>query len=101
MSDTVLLALISGGTAIAVAVLGVIQQVQLARLKDTTEAVHVLVNSNMGAQLRVSASALRRIFIMTKDPVDEKIAVEAENLLREHEQKQALVDSKNAQGKGL
>jgi hypothetical protein len=94
MHDTIILALISGGTAVVVAVLGVIQQLQLARLKSTTEAVHVLVNSNMGAQLRISATALRRVAKMTTDPADEKIAEQAEKLLHEHEKKQAVVDNK-------
>lgn len=55
-------------------------------------AIHTLVNSNMGAQLRISAVALRQLANRSADPQEIVIAEEAERLLREHERKQAVVD---------
>jgi hypothetical protein len=64
----------------------------LAAISATGEKTHILVNSNMGRQLQISAAALRRVAEFTKDPADEVIAREAEKLLKEHESKQARVD---------
>jgi hypothetical protein len=58
------------------------------------EAVHTLVNSNMGAQLSISAAALRRIADLTKKKEDEVLATEAQRLLEDHKSRQAIVDSK-------
>lgn len=55
--------------------------------------IHTLVNSNMGAQLKIGAIALRRIAIITKDAADIEAAKVAEDLLAEHVRKQAIVDS--------
>lgn len=60
------------------------------------DAVHTLVNSNMGVQLRVGAVALRRVAELTKHPDDRAAAELAEKLLAEHETKQAKVDSREA-----
>jgi hypothetical protein len=58
------------------------------------EAIHTLVNSNMGAQLKIAAVALRRLADNTTHPDDVAAAVLAEKLLHEHEIKQASVDAK-------
>lgn len=66
----------------------------LEEIKQTGEAVHVLVNSSMSAQLKISAVALKRIAVMTKDPDDIAAAELAEKLLKEHDDKQNKVDQK-------
>lgn len=60
----------------------------------TGEATHTLVNANYGAQLKISALALRRIAAITKDPDDVAAAELAEKLLKEHNEKQKTVDDK-------
>lgn len=62
--------------------------------KKTGDAIHVLVNSSMMAQLKISAVALRRIADLTKHAGDIAAAELAEKLLHEHEKKQAAVDAK-------
>ena len=59
-------------------------------------SIHTLVNSNMGAQLKISAIALRRVADLTKHPNDVAAADVAEKLLDEHEAKQATVDKKES-----
>ena len=70
---------------------------QIAHLTVVGEATHTLVNSNMGAQLRISAVALRSLADITKKPRDVAIADEAERLLADHMAKQAVVDEKGSQ----
>ena len=71
--------------------------VQLAQIAETGEKTHTLVNSNMGVQLRLNAVVTRRLAEITKGTpdgkADEEAATAAERLLREHEGKQAVVDS--------
>ena len=57
--------------------------------------IHTLVNSSMGLQLKMTAAALRRLALLTKDPEDEKAAQMAIELSKEHEAKQAEVDAGN------
>lgn len=64
-------------------------------ISKSTDAVHVLVNSNMGAQLKLGAELSRWKAVQTGEPADLKAADAAENLLKEHEAKQAIVDSKS------
>lgn len=59
----------------------------------TLEKIHVLVNSGMIAQLKISAVALRRVAKLSNDVDDGAAADLAEKLLHEHERKQAIVDS--------
>lgn len=74
--------------------------VAVAETKKTGESIHILVNSSMSYQLKVAMLALRRIAGFTKGtPVgeeDEAAAQQAEKLYREHEEKQGLVDEKDA-----
>lgn len=60
--------------------------------KKVGESIHVLVNSNMQAQLKISAIALRRIALLTSDKEDKIASQLADKLLREHEKKQTEVD---------
>lgn len=57
------------------------------------ETVHKLVNSQMGIQLALNAANSRWRADMSKKKADIKAANEAEDLLREHERKQAKVDA--------
>jgi len=66
---------------------------QLAGLKKVAVDTHTLVNSNMERQLRLTATALRRVSELTKNLDDEKAAALAEALLQEHVAKQAIVDA--------
>ena len=68
--------------------------VKLDKLAINSDKIHTLVNSNMGVQLRISASALRRVAEYSKDPQDIRIAEEAERLATDHESKQHKVDAK-------
>lgn len=62
------------------------------------EAVHVLVNNNMGIQLKISAVALRRIANMNKDSKEDQMAAKlAEAALKDHEKRQAELDSMKAE----
>ncbi len=65
----------------------------ITETKETAEKVHILVNSSMSAQLKISMMALQRIAAMTKHPEDIVAAETAENLFREHEVKQGKVDA--------
>lgn len=94
--------LIIGSVGAVITAIGVIlialMRSKVAQVEKTGEAVHVLVNSNMGLQLRVSAVALRRVADMTSDTGDARAAEMAEQLLAEHEAKQAAVDASEQQG---
>lgn len=61
------------------------------------KANHVLLNSNMAAQLKISAVALRRIADLTKGSGDDEAAILAEKLLEEHDAKQSELDTKVSQ----
>lgn len=69
---------------------------KLDRMEKVGVATHTLVNSNMGAQLKISAVALRRVAnLMRGQPGhedDESAAVLAEKNLSDHVNKQAIVD---------
>jgi len=68
---------------------------RLESVAKTTESVHILVNSSMSAQLRISALALRRIAGMTSNKTDIEAAELAERLFQDHERKQQRVDDKS------
>jgi hypothetical protein len=75
--------------------------VKFDALAKVTDKTHTLVNSRMGAQLRIAASALRRLAGQPgATPEDVAIAEEAEKLSREHEAMQAKVDDKQARQEG-
>jgi len=101
------------GAAAAVSVSAVAEEAKISRkelasqtadvakaLEISTESankqltsIHTLVNANMGAQLKISAVALRRVADLTKHPDDAIAAETAERLLAEHVSKQAAVDA--------
>jgi hypothetical protein len=71
---------------------------KLNAIAATGEKTHTLVNSAMGAQLKMHAAVTRRLAILTKDSADVEAANQAEQLLKEHEGKQAKVDAKESEG---
>ena len=66
---------------------------KLKNLAIVAHSTHLLVNSNLNAQLKISAVALRRLAIISKDADDIAAAELAEKLLHEHEAKQKQVDA--------
>ena len=64
----------------------------LASIAEVADQTHALVNSNMGAQLKVSAVALRRVAHLTSDLEDVAAAELAERALEEHVAKQSRAD---------
>jgi len=66
---------------------------KLDALAIVAEATHTLVNSNMAVQLKLTAELSRWKADQTNDPEHILAAEHAERLLKEHEHKQALVDS--------
>jgi len=93
MSDAVLLAIIGGIVTVTTTVFGGAMTYFMYKLQRQGEAIHTLVNSNMGAQLRISAVALRNLANETKNADDAGRATEAERLLEDHISKQAVVDA--------
>lgn len=67
---------------------------QLTNLTVVASDTHKLVNSAMGRQLFLGAELARWKANQTKNPLDEKAAVAAENELMEHMNKQKLVDNR-------
>lgn len=61
--------------------------------QQTVQAVHTLVNSATGVQLKLNAVMARRLASLTKLAPDDIAATEAERLYDEHQAKQAIVDS--------
>jgi len=54
----------------------------------TNDQIHVLVNGNMGVQMRLNMVQARRLAELTKSPDDIRLAQEAERLFFEHQAKQ-------------
>ena len=81
---------------------GAATELKLIEIANVGIAVHTLVNSNMGVQLKLNAVVSRRLAEITKDRADLAAAELAQGLLHEHEAKQAIVDralsSKKATG---
>ena len=88
VSDQVWIAVVGG----AVTLVGTWMSLKLRSIAKTGEAVHTLVNSNMGAVLKLNAVTTRKLASL--DPTYEQAAELAERLDREHESKQATVDGK-------
>lgn len=71
--------------------------VAVGNIQDGVDEVHSLVNSNLQAQIKIAAVALRRIAEMTRHPDDELAATLAEKLYGDHV---ALQDAIAARLKG-
>jgi hypothetical protein len=72
---------------------------QNAVILDVAIKTHTLVNSQMGQQLMLYAITARTLANLTKDPVHISAADAAEEKLKEHQLKQAVVDNKEAMQK--
>lgn len=69
------------------------QTLKLNKVGKVTDAVHILVNSAMSAQLKISMVALKRIAALSSATREDKdAAIEAENLWKEHQKQQKVVD---------
>ncbi len=66
---------------------------KLDEIAKVGEATHVLVNSNMEAQLQVNSVLAHRVAELTNDPVDMEVARKVDKLLAEYLSKHAAVDS--------
>jgi len=71
---------------------------KLDEMQKTSVATHILVNSNMGAQLKISAVALRELADALPNAKRMEAAELAEKMLAEHIAKQAVVDSRPEKG---
>lgn len=85
----------SYGTLLAIFLSAALAEWRRSNANKKIDAVHTLANSNMGTQLQVGASALRRVADLTKDPNDALIAQGAQKLVDDHNAKQAVVDAAN------
>lgn len=65
---------------------------RLDKALQVGSATHTLVNSNMGAQLKITAVALRRLYNLTLEENDLVAAQMAEKLLGDYQARQAVVD---------
>jgi hypothetical protein len=80
---------------VVLAVLVVIQlrtQSAITSLAGVAKDTHTLVNSNMGVQLRLTATFARRLADITNSPEDIAAANQADDLYQEHVKKQDIVD---------
>ncbi len=68
--------------------------VALNEIRHTGNATHLLVNSAMSRQLKISAIALRRVAELTGHPDDVEAARLAEISYHDHELKQKPLDGK-------
>jgi hypothetical protein len=75
-------------TLISIAVL-----VSVLKSKKIIRDTHTLVNSRMGIQLRLTAVALHRLAIITKEPGDIEAAQLAQAQYDEHISQQSIVDA--------
>lgn len=82
MSDLIIAAIINGAFLLAIALAG----------EKRLDKIHILVNSQMGLQLKLNAANSRWRADSSHKPEDIQAADQAETLLREHETNQAIVD---------
>ena len=90
MSDSAITVITGAVVTIALAYIAY----RTKRIEATGEKTHSLVNSRMGAQLKLTAIATRRLAeIYPDNKVDVEAARLAKEILEDHELKQAMVDS--------
>jgi len=90
--QTIFLAIMTGLSATVTCCMPVLIII-LAKVKTTSDATHVLVNSRMGDQLRLSMIQAKRLWLMTKDDDDKKAFELAERLYNEHQERQNTLDA--------
>lgn len=89
MSESVWIAIIGGVVTIVLAWMNL----RLGKIAKVADQTHTLVNSAMGYQLQLNAVSTRRLAILTNSPVDVQAAALAERALKEHEDRQEIVDN--------
>jgi hypothetical protein len=94
LSDPVWNALIAGVVTLVIAYFQRQANQKLDGISKTGESVHLLVNSSMSNQLRLTAVVTRRLAGVTKDPTDAAAATLAEKLYHDHAVKQSEVDAR-------
>jgi hypothetical protein len=62
--------------------------------KETADATHTLVNSNMGIQLKIAMNLASKVAKLTNKTKDIDDAIEAKRLYDDHMKKQAAVNLK-------
>jgi hypothetical protein len=72
---------------------------QLEEIQATGKAVHVLVNNEHGTALRALAIAQRHLARLTGKVDDVQAAVRAEAAVRDHDEKQNVVDVEQAKNR--
>jgi hypothetical protein len=93
LTETGLLTLFQSFFALVTTIFGGFITYKIAMIQKQGDNIHTLVNSQYGSALKISAVALRRVADTSKSVADIAAAVEAERLLTEHVNKQAIVDS--------
>lgn len=76
---------------IAIVTLKINKKVDEAKIVN--DETHILVNSNMGIQLKISMGLANRLAKITKTPEDIADALETKRIYEDHMKKQAIVDS--------
>lgn len=94
VSDVVWQAVIGGAVTIILALLALITQ-RLVAIAKTGEKTHTLVNSQMGGVLTLVDELSRWKAVREPTPENIKAAELAARMLKEHDSKQAVVDSKS------
>jgi hypothetical protein len=100
MTTEQITAVVTPVAAVVIAWLQFGQRKQSKANGDKLDAVHALVNSNMGKQLLVAANLAQRVADLTKEPGDVTVAAEARKLYDAHMAVQSASDalSKNLGG---
>jgi len=93
VTDVVWTGIIGGVVALGLGYMQMRTASKIDKIARVSESTHILVNSNMGIQLRINAVATRRLALMTGEKDDTEAANLAERLYLEHQTKQAIVDS--------
>jgi hypothetical protein len=62
--------------------------------QKVNDATHILVNSNMGIQLKIAMGLANRLAKITKTPEDMADAIETKRIYDDHMNKQSIVDSR-------
>ena len=92
MGTQLFIGILTACAALIAAIAGLITATRAKRTLDTSAKIHILVNSSMGSQLRLSMLQSRRLFEITYSDSDKDLCEEAERLYVEHMRKQSVVD---------
>jgi hypothetical protein len=65
---------------------------KLNGIKLVADKTHILVNSQMGEQLRTNVTSAQALYVAVKTPESYQLLLDAQKALADHNIKQALVD---------